>query len=384
VIGGCAHLLSFAGSDTMSACYYAQHVLNKGVPVGFSIPATEHSVMTSWEDELKAIENLCEKFEGGMVSAVLDAYDYDRMLTTGLPYLKATVIRTRCTLIARPDSGDPVEQVIKALKAAYNADYPMYKNKKGYIQFENFAVLQGDGINYKQVKKILESVLEEGFSAVNVAFGMGGGLLQKVDRDTMSFATKLCYMQDGAREIQVIKKPKGQEGKMSLGGKMTVLHEHRGNKISGPHFLCTEEEAKNLIESDPTKYAKSMKVVYDGTITADEADALEDIKEFQNETFEDVKNRLLKEWPLTIIPPVYHESIVKSQAKIQKEVEERHTTAFARIEKEANPSQRPTIERNPGVTIRANLQSPNQHTIDPTPTLKDSSQLLLDTLDRLL
>jgi nicotinic acid phosphoribosyltransferase len=78
VIGGCAHLLSFAGSDTMSACYYAQHVLNKGVPVGFSIPATEHSVMTSWEDELKAIENLCEKFAGGMVSAVLDAYDYHR------------------------------------------------------------------------------------------------------------------------------------------------------------------------------------------------------------------------------------------------------------------------------------------------------------------
>jgi hypothetical protein len=41
-VGGCAHLLNFDGTDTMSAAYYAQFVLNNGKPVGQSIPATEH------------------------------------------------------------------------------------------------------------------------------------------------------------------------------------------------------------------------------------------------------------------------------------------------------------------------------------------------------
>lgn len=48
-LGGAAHLLNFTGSDTLSACYYVQFALNNGKPIGTSIPATEHSVMTSWK-----------------------------------------------------------------------------------------------------------------------------------------------------------------------------------------------------------------------------------------------------------------------------------------------------------------------------------------------
>ena len=48
VLGGAAHLLSFDGTDTLSAAYYVQFALNGGRPVGVSIPATEHSVMTAW------------------------------------------------------------------------------------------------------------------------------------------------------------------------------------------------------------------------------------------------------------------------------------------------------------------------------------------------
>ena len=60
VIGGCAHLLNFEGSDTMSAAYYAQFYLNGGKAVASSIPATEHSVMMSWETEKEAIENMID------------------------------------------------------------------------------------------------------------------------------------------------------------------------------------------------------------------------------------------------------------------------------------------------------------------------------------
>jgi nicotinic acid phosphoribosyltransferase len=42
--------------------------------------------------------------------------------------------------------------------------------------------------------QITEAFEAEGFAADNVAYGMGGGLLQKVNRDTMSFATKLNHI----------------------------------------------------------------------------------------------------------------------------------------------------------------------------------------------
>lgn len=42
-----------------------------------------------------------------------------------------------------------------------------------------------------------------------VAFGMGGGLLQKVNRDTMAFATKLNFIMEKNGTIrEVMKKPK--------------------------------------------------------------------------------------------------------------------------------------------------------------------------------
>lgn len=43
IIGGCAHLLNFEGTDTMPAAFHAQFHLNGGRPVGFSIPASVRS-----------------------------------------------------------------------------------------------------------------------------------------------------------------------------------------------------------------------------------------------------------------------------------------------------------------------------------------------------
>lgn len=44
--------LNFTGSDTLSAAYYAQYELNEGRPIAQAIPATEHSLMTSYPNEL--------------------------------------------------------------------------------------------------------------------------------------------------------------------------------------------------------------------------------------------------------------------------------------------------------------------------------------------
>ena len=53
-----------------------QFELNEGDPVGSSVPATEHSVMTSWHTEQAAIENMIQQFGSGMFACVMDSYDY--------------------------------------------------------------------------------------------------------------------------------------------------------------------------------------------------------------------------------------------------------------------------------------------------------------------
>jgi nicotinic acid phosphoribosyltransferase len=97
ILGGTAHLLNFQGTDTMSAAYYAQYHLNEGKPVAESIPATEHSVMTSWPNESKAIRNMIEKFggEGKAFACVMDSYDFTNALTKILPAIVTQKNRKR-------------------------------------------------------------------------------------------------------------------------------------------------------------------------------------------------------------------------------------------------------------------------------------------------
>eukprot|EP01108_Squamamoeba_japonica_P008271 TRINITY_DN727_c0_g1_i3.p1 TRINITY_DN727_c0_g1~~TRINITY_DN727_c0_g1_i3.p1 ORF type:complete len:350 (-),score=128.87 TRINITY_DN727_c0_g1_i3:526-1530(-) len=92
-IGGMGHLLSFRGSDTMAAAYYAQFELNDGRPVAQSIPATEHSVMTSWPSEEAAIRNMIKHFGNGFFACVLDSYDYENCLTKILPKIRGGAAR---------------------------------------------------------------------------------------------------------------------------------------------------------------------------------------------------------------------------------------------------------------------------------------------------
>lgn len=57
-----------------------------------------------------------------------------------------------------------------------------------------------------------------------VAFGMGGGLLQKINRDTMSFATKLSHVTyaDGT-QADIMKSPTGDASKISYPGVALLL-----------------------------------------------------------------------------------------------------------------------------------------------------------------
>lgn len=222
IVGGCAHLLNFTSSDTMSAAYYAQFYMNNGRPVASSIPATEHSVMTAWPSERDAIMNMIEKFGSGVYACVMDSYDYAKALSEVLPSVAVEKLARGGYMVLRPDSGDPVEAVIMALKAADKV-FGSTTNSKGYKVINKCGVIQGDGITLETLGVISRAVEAAGYSAENVSYGMGGGLLQKVDRDVMSFATKLCYIEkvDGTCQI-VMKQPTMDSGKFSLPGVLAV------------------------------------------------------------------------------------------------------------------------------------------------------------------
>lgn len=106
-------------------------------------------------------------------------------------------------------------QALTAAERVFGVDV----NTKGYKVLRGCGVIQGDGISVNTIGAILDAVLAAGYSAENVAFGMGGGLLQKVNRDTMSFATKLSHVvyADG-RERDVMKQPQTDLSKYSLPG----------------------------------------------------------------------------------------------------------------------------------------------------------------------
>jgi nicotinamide phosphoribosyltransferase len=159
---------------------------------------------------------------GKVFSVVMDSYDYSNALNKVLPKIADAQRAKGGMMVLRPDSGDPISVVLEGLKAAdkiFGSDV----NAKGFKVLRNINVIQGDGININSIKQILDKVLAEGYSAQNVTYGMGGGLLQKVNRDTMSFATKLSYIQyaDGT-ERDVMKKPKTDSDKISLPGILAV------------------------------------------------------------------------------------------------------------------------------------------------------------------
>lgn len=311
IIGCCAHLLNFFGTDTLPGAYYAQFNLNNGKPVAQSIPASEHSVMTCGgaAGEKTAIDNLISKFGtgGGVFSVVMDSYDYTAALYDLLPQVQLHHINSGGHIVLRPDSGDPIEAVLMGLDAAHKA-FGATKNSKGYWVLHNCSVIQGDGINIDNVEKILAAVHAKGYSAMNVTFGMGGGLLQRVNRDSMSFATKLSCTVTKIQEGKNISDPEGgyesmghfirpvmklpatDSGKISFPGKLRVVRDPNGEGLLvKPDFnvlpleIRQKEGYKDL---NPDQEENILKVVYDKG----------PVKGLVWDDFDTLKARVEKQW----------------------------------------------------------------------------------------
>ena len=133
-------MMNSMGTDTLPAIAYANKYYGmKGKPSSFSVPASEHSVITTnigsivnrlkkekpsltldelrYEAEVEFLKKyVTEIFPKGIVSYVSDSYDYFTMITKGLVELKDEIMNRDGKLVIRPDSGTP-EHIIAGYRS---------------------------------------------------------------------------------------------------------------------------------------------------------------------------------------------------------------------------------------------------------------------------
>ena len=217
--GGAGHLTQFQGTDTLEAVKYIKD--NYGLKMaGYSIPATEHSTVTSWGRDCE--EEMYETFirrnlgDSKVASCVSDSYNIWDAIKTWKK-LEPILLEVGGTLVIRPDSGDPIQTPVKVIEECLQ-EFGYTTNEKGFkVLPDHIRVIQGDGIDEDKMVRIMQILVDKHISIDNIAFGMGGGLLQKVDRDTFGWAMKCSAARVNGVWRDVYKDPIGG-GKTSLKG----------------------------------------------------------------------------------------------------------------------------------------------------------------------
>jgi nicotinamide phosphoribosyltransferase len=229
-IGGAAHLVNFRGTDTLAGIRVLQRYYGSDAMEGFSIPAAEHSTITAWgrEHETEAYANMLTQFPQGLVAVVSDSYNvYEACERLWGQALREKVLHREGTLVVRPDSGNPREVVLKVLEILA-AKFGATTNSKGYrVLHPKVRVIQGDGVNYWTIQDTLTAMNKAGWSADNITFGMGGALLQQLNRDTQKFAFKCSNVTVNGRDRDVFKDPVEGHDKASKRGRL-ALHRKDG------------------------------------------------------------------------------------------------------------------------------------------------------------
>lgn len=265
-IGGAAHLVNFMGTDTISGLLFARQYYNAGIS-GFSIPAAEHSTITSWgrDNEVEAYRNMLNQFAkpGSILAVVSDSYDvFNAASKLWGEELRQQVIDSGATLVIRPDSGDP-ELVCRKLVDILGEKFGYTTNSKGYKVLNNVRLIQGDGVNERTIRNILGSFQAYGWSADNIAFGMGGALLQQLDRDTQKFAMKCSSALVNGVWVDVQKDPITDSGKKSKAGRVTLWK-------SGGEWVSSVDAPKGWHDKGTGEFVEVLQEVYrDGRLVSE-------------------------------------------------------------------------------------------------------------------
>lgn len=313
-LSGSAHLVSFYGTDTVSAVSYVKknYGVKAGNPIGLSVPASEHSVMCSFgrEGELDAFKNMLKLYPTGLVSIVSDTYDLWNVLTNFASTLKEEILARDGKVVFRPDSGDPEKILLgnaltynEYVKVMYsNMDTLIYEkdgkffessesydqrggsrstreikptpenkgcirlldemfgstvNELGYKELNpKVGLIYGDGMYFERFERILTKMKEMGYASNNLVIGVGGLLLQQHNRDDLGFAIKATYAIVNGQPRNLLKDPITDSGKKSHTGLMMLTKE---NGVYVTKDNCTEEEEKTGLLTSVFKDGKILR-----------------------------------------------------------------------------------------------------------------------------
>ncbi|MGN6420910.1 MAG: nicotinate phosphoribosyltransferase [Pseudobacter sp.] len=274
-VGGAAHLINFRGSDTIIGSMLAKNYYNAQQVYGLSVPATEHSVCTllGEEGELEVFRHVLKTFPTGIVACVSDSFDIFRACSDYWgEELKELVLSRDGVLVIRPDSGDPIFTLLKVFAILMNK-FGYTINDKGYkVLPPQVRVLQGDGVNIDTIRFIYGALKVNGISAENLVLGMGGALLQKVDRDTQKFAFKCSYAEINGQPTDVQKHP------VELDSHGQLVQSFKKSKAGKLKLIWKDDSYQTVRqENEPGFEDKMITVFENGEIT--NTSLFEDVRE---------------------------------------------------------------------------------------------------------
>lgn len=252
-------LVCSKGTDTLPVLQASNYYYGSS-DVAFSVPASEHAVMTAYgkEDEIDSFSRILDLYPTGIVSMVSDQFDLWKVLTEYLPQLKDKIMARQGKAVFRPDSGDPADILcgLQTPMSEYGLKDAQYKgviellwdvfggtvNAQGYKVLDpHVGAIYGDSITLDRAEEICERLKEKGFASTNVVFGVGSYSMGYATRDSQGSAVKATYIE---KRVKV-----------------------SGRNMGGDYEVVGVEIFKDPITDDGTKKsAKGLLAVFNGKL----------------------------------------------------------------------------------------------------------------------
>jgi nicotinic acid phosphoribosyltransferase len=225
---GMYHLYTWAGTDTFSGGYQAWK--NSGHLAGIftSVNALAHRNVQAFEFEGDCYTQMYERADDNeILSQVADCNDYYYAVEH---YIMPLALRSKSegrniTIVARPDSGDALAQVIWTVELAIKNGLFEERviNGKKWLFGTYLKFIEADGMGFKEMLYIMNALNAKGYAFYGWGvFGCGGGLRNNIKRDNLSAKYALCAIGD---ELKGVVKFSEAIGKTTLPGPFKILRD---------------------------------------------------------------------------------------------------------------------------------------------------------------
>ncbi len=244
---GMTHLYSFSGSDTLAGAYQAWKNSGEQAGAASSVAALAHRSVQPWLREGDSYRSIYDAADNGdFISMVADCYDYFAAVDNYLlPLaLESAAASNGKIVVARPDSGDPLDCVLYVCNLAIA--HGLYTEYHGYKYPTTLKCIQGDGMSFAVMKHIFEELKQRRLAPhAWLLFGVGGGLRNHLQRDHLGAKYALCAV--GKQDRPVIKLSE-TPGKSTLPGPFKLRRGESYLRSATTIALAAEAGDNALIE----------------------------------------------------------------------------------------------------------------------------------------